>query len=75
VLVVRDWVVRFSGEDEICGNELGALVQQLVEGVLGIGGRLAKEDPKRMGPVVYLTKVLPVRDTAFPLDSMESCCR
>ena len=47
VLVVRDWVVRFSGEDEICGNELGALVQQLVEGVLGIGGRLAKEDGAR----------------------------
>jgi hypothetical protein len=44
VLVVRDWVVRFSGKNEVCGDELGALVQQLVEGVLGVGGRLAKED-------------------------------
>jgi hypothetical protein len=44
VLVVGDRVVGFGGEDEVCGDELGALVQQLVEGVLGVGGGLAEED-------------------------------
>ncbi len=44
MLVVGDRVVGFGGEDEVCGDELSALVQQLVEGVLGVGGRLAEED-------------------------------
>lgn len=44
VLVVFDGVVRFGGEDEVCGDELGALVEELVEGVLGVGGGLAEED-------------------------------
>ncbi len=44
VLVIGDRVVGFSGEDEVCGNKLGALVQQLVEGVLGVGCGLAEED-------------------------------
>lgn len=29
--------------------------------------------PKRIGPVVYLRKLLVERETAFPLDSMDSC--
>lgn len=36
VLRVRDGVVRRCGGDEVCGNELGALVHELVEGVLAI---------------------------------------
>lgn len=36
--------MALSGHDEICGDELGALVQQLEKGVLSVGGRLAEED-------------------------------
>jgi hypothetical protein len=44
VLVVVDRVVGFGGEDEIGGDELGALVEELVEGVLSVGGGFAKKD-------------------------------
>ena len=44
MLVVVDWVVGFGSEDEIGGNELRTLVEQLIEGVLGIGGGFSKED-------------------------------
>jgi len=44
VLVVVNWVVGFSGENEVGGNEFGALVQELVEGVLGVGGGFTKEN-------------------------------
>jgi hypothetical protein len=44
VLVVVDRVVGFGGEDEISGDELGALVEELVEGVLGVGGGFTEED-------------------------------
>jgi hypothetical protein len=44
VLVVVNWVVGFGGDDEISGDELGALVEELVEGVLGVGGGFAEED-------------------------------
>ena len=47
MLVIGDRVVRFGGEDEVRGDELGALVQQLVEGVLGVGGGLAEQDGAR----------------------------
>ena len=36
--------MRLGGEDEVGGDEFGALVEQLEEGVLGIGGGLTKED-------------------------------
>lgn len=36
--------MRFSSKDEVSRDELGALVQELVERVLGVGGWLAKED-------------------------------
>lgn len=44
VLVVVDGVVGLGGQDEVCGDELGALVEQLVERVLGVGGGFAEED-------------------------------
>jgi hypothetical protein len=44
VEVVFGWVVGFGSEDEISWDELGALVQELVEGVLGVGCWLAEED-------------------------------
>lgn len=44
VLAVLDGVVRLGGHDEVRGNELGTLVQQLEEAVLGVGGRFAEED-------------------------------
>lgn len=31
MLVVLNGVMALSGQDEICGDELGALVEQLVE--------------------------------------------
>ena len=44
VLVVLNGVVALGSQDEVGGDELGALVEQLVERVLGICGRLAKEN-------------------------------
>lgn len=47
VLAALDGVVRLGGHDEVRGDELGALVQQLEEAVLGVGGRLAEQDRAR----------------------------
>lgn len=44
VYVALAWVVALCGQDEIGRDELGALVQQLEEGVLCVGGWLAEED-------------------------------
>jgi hypothetical protein len=44
VLVVIDWVVALGSNDEVGWDQLGALVQQLIEGVLGISSGLAEED-------------------------------
>jgi hypothetical protein len=44
VFVVVDWVVAFCSKDEVGWDEFGALVQELVEGVLGVGGWLAEEN-------------------------------
>jgi hypothetical protein len=44
VLVVLNRVVALGSQDEVCGDELGTLVEQLVKRVLGVGGRLAKEN-------------------------------
>ena len=44
VQVVLDGVVGFDSQDEVGGDQLGALMKQLEEGMLGIGGRFAKED-------------------------------
>ena len=44
VLVVVYWVVGFDGEDEVRGDELGALVKKLVEGMLGVSGWLSENN-------------------------------
>lgn len=44
VEVGGDGVVGLCGEDEVGGDELGALVDELEEGVLGVGAGLAEED-------------------------------
>lgn len=44
VHVVGDRVVRLGSQDEVGWDQLGALVDQLEEGVLGIGTRLAEQD-------------------------------
>jgi len=47
VLVVVDGVVGLGGKDEVRGDEFGALVEELVEGVLGVSGGFAEEDGAR----------------------------
>lgn len=44
MLVVVNWVVALSSHEEIGGDELSSLVKQLVEGVLGVGGRFTEQD-------------------------------
>lgn len=64
-------VVDGAGEaDEVGGDDLGALVDQLVVGVLPVGPGV----PQTTGPVCQSTR-LPSRSTDLPLDSMSSCWR
>jgi hypothetical protein len=44
VLVVLNRIVALGSQDEVGGNELGALVEELIEGVLGVGGWLTEQD-------------------------------
>lgn len=44
MLIVIDWVMRFGGKDEVSGDELRALMKELVEGVLGVSSGLAEDD-------------------------------
>lgn len=44
VQVVVDGVVGLGGQDKVGGDQLGALVDKLEEGVLSVGARLAKQD-------------------------------
>lgn len=44
VEIVRDRVVRLGRKDKVGGDQLGALVDELEEGVLSVGAGLAKED-------------------------------
>lgn len=44
VEIVADRVVRLGGEDEVGGDQLGALVDELEEGVLSVGAGLAEEN-------------------------------
>lgn len=52
VLAVADGIVGLRGSDKICGDDAGALVDELVEGVLAVGTGLAPND--RSGAVVHL---------------------
>ena len=44
MLIVLHWVVALSCEDKVGGNQLRALVQELVERMLGVGRRLAEKN-------------------------------
>ena len=44
VVMRRQVLVRVGGDEEIARDDVGALVDQLVEGVLAIGARLAPDD-------------------------------
>jgi hypothetical protein len=44
MLVVLDWVMAFSRQDEIGGNQFRALMDELEKGVLSIGTRFSKEN-------------------------------
>lgn len=43
MLVIFDWVMRFDSKDEVCWDELGALVEKLVERMLSICCWLSEE--------------------------------
>jgi hypothetical protein len=47
VLVVLHGVVALSSENEIGRNELSALMEELIEGVLSVGGWLSEKDGAR----------------------------
>src|SRR5687768_5628345 len=40
-MMFAHWIVRFDGPDEICRDQFGPLMDQLIERVLSIGSRLA----------------------------------
>lgn len=44
VVMVTERVKRLDGSEEITGDELGALVDELVEGMLAVGARLTPDD-------------------------------
>ena len=67
---VADVVVRFGEADEVRRHQPGALVDQLVEGVLAVGARLAPEDLAGRGVTGE-----PSRRTDLPLLSIVSCWR
>ena len=55
LVMVAHLVVAVGRSDEVARNHLGALVDQLVEGVLAVGARFAPED--RAGLVVHALRV------------------
>jgi hypothetical protein len=68
---VRQGVCRCGHGDEVARDELGALVEQLVERVLPVGARLAPEDSRRWSVVTGV----PSQRTPLPLDSIVNCWR
>ena len=74
--ISRSWwsperVERLREADEVARDQPRALVDQLVEGVLAVGARLAPEDR----PGVVARRARPSSVTGLPLLSMSSCCR
>jgi hypothetical protein len=65
VQVVGDGVVRLSSQDEVGGDELGALVDKLEEGVLGVGARLTEQDGAWMKLLVKSSKGLMQESSSF----------
>ena len=67
--MLAERVVRLDRGEEVAGDELRALVDELVEGVLAVGARLAPDD--RAG-LASRTRS-PSRSRYLPLDSMSPC--
>src|SRR3984893_17745723 len=57
IMMPAEWVERLSKSDEVTGDEPGALMDQLIEGVLAIGSRLAPID--RAGVSVHRRSIEP----------------
>src|SRR5207245_10358988 len=55
IVVAAEWVERLAKRDKVTGDELGPLMDQLVEGMLAIGARLPPVD--RPGLVVNLCSI------------------
>ena len=64
-------LMRFGRDQELDGDHIGALVQELEEGVLAIGAGLAPDD----GAGGAASTAAPDLVTRLPFDSMSSCCR
>ena len=64
-------LVAVGGDQELDRDDVGALVQQLEEGVLAVGARLAPDQRagRRRRPACRRAS------TRLPFDSMSSCCR
>ena len=71
VVVLADRVERVREADEVARDQARALVDQLVEGVLPVGARLAPVDRPRL----VVDAARPASVTDLPLDSMVSCWR
>ena len=71
VLVVAERIQRVVEADEVARDQLGSLMDQLVEGMLAVGSGFAPEDRsgRRNRPGS------PSRVTLLPFDSMVSCWR
>ena len=61
-MVIPDWIVRFQGNQEIAGYYRGALMHELVKGMLSVRARFSPDDGPRL--IVHLTAlavdILPV---------------
>ena len=62
--------ICLAGDDEVHRHGVGALVQLLEEGVLGVGARDAQ-----MTGLLGRPRWLPLMRADLPLLSMMSCCR
>ena len=70
MMIGRQAVIGFGHRDELHRHEDGALVQQLEDGMLGIGARPSPGD----GAVGWPTGE-PPSVTDLPFDSISSCWR
>ena len=71
VVVPAERVERLGERDEVAGDEPGPLMDQLIEGVLAVGPRLAPVD----GAGLVGRPRLPSSVTCLPLLSIVNCCR
>ena len=71
VVMLAERVERLREADEVARDQLRALVDQLVEGVLPVGARLAPVDRRRSRSPPRA----PSSVTRLPLLSIVSCCR